>query len=339
MRLNSQAQAVIDELHTVLGHSQPFFAPIAAVAALAVNVGERGQRVIGMLVGVVVAWVSLSLLGTSLLEVALVIAVAMLVTRALVSGIIGLIQSGASAAIVIATQSTAPASERLLDTMIGGGVALLVSQVLFPPSPLSILANAGREVLAPISEGLRASALTNNNDAAAASAALSRLREGRGSLDDLAKARETSGRVSRRTLQGRRDKSRQLDDLDARLGDSRPPLRERPTPRARHAPAPRTGERCGAGVVEPRGRGARQRGRGAGREPRWPQRQAPGARIGARGGASRCFRHGYSLRARRGADPPGRLRCPADGHARGAQTGEVNGTEGYRQASHGRSYT
>lgn len=210
--------------YTVLGHSQPFFAPIAAVAALAINLGERGQRVIGMLVGVVVgvliARVGLSLLGTSLLEVALVIAVAMLTTRVLTSSIIGLIQSAASAAIVIAMQSTAPAGERVLDALIGGGVALLVSQVLFAPSPRAILANAGCEALASIAAGLRVSARAlANNDAAAAEAALARLREGRGSLEDLAEARETSRHVSRRTLRGRREKGRRLEHLDASLGE------------------------------------------------------------------------------------------------------------------------
>jgi uncharacterized membrane protein YgaE (UPF0421/DUF939 family) len=210
--------------YTVLGHPQPFFAPIAAVAALAVNIGERGQRVIGMLVGVVVgvvvAWVGLSLLGTSPLEVALIVAVAMLATRTLVSSIIGLIQSGASAAIVITLHSTTPAGERVFDALIGGGVALVVSQVLFAPSPRAILTNAGREALGAISEGLRESARAlSENDDVAARAGLAQLRESRGSLDDLAEAREASARVSRRTLRGRWETSG-LEHLDARLGEA-----------------------------------------------------------------------------------------------------------------------
>jgi uncharacterized membrane protein YgaE (UPF0421/DUF939 family) len=38
--------------HTVLGHPQPFFAPIAAVVALAKDVGGRGIQATEMLVGV-----------------------------------------------------------------------------------------------------------------------------------------------------------------------------------------------------------------------------------------------------------------------------------------------
>lgn len=111
--------------HTVLGHPQPFFAPIAALAALAVNVGERGQRATGMVVGVgvgvLVAEVALYVAAASPLTVGLVVLTAMLVTRALTSSIIGVVQGGASAVFVLALQGGTPGSERLLDALVGGG--------------------------------------------------------------------------------------------------------------------------------------------------------------------------------------------------------------------------
>lgn len=50
----------------------------------------------------------------------------------------------------------------------------------------------------------------------AAEAALERLRGGQSSLGDLTEAREASGRVSHRTLRGRREKDR-VENLDERL--------------------------------------------------------------------------------------------------------------------------
>jgi hypothetical protein len=61
--------------HTVLSYPQPFFAPIAAVVALAVGAGGRGTQAVQMLVGVAVGVVGGELLvlvlGTGTLEVAL----------------------------------------------------------------------------------------------------------------------------------------------------------------------------------------------------------------------------------------------------------------------------
>ena len=61
--------------HTVLGHPQPFFAPIAAVVALAAGTGGRGtqavQMLLGVAVGVVVGELLVLVLGTGTLEVPL----------------------------------------------------------------------------------------------------------------------------------------------------------------------------------------------------------------------------------------------------------------------------
>jgi uncharacterized membrane protein YgaE (UPF0421/DUF939 family) len=211
--------------HSVLGHPQPIFAPIAAIVGLAGSAGERAERAIEMLVGVsagvAVGQLLVPVLGTNPLQVALVVAVAMLAVAALVNGTIPLIQAGASAAIVVVVlQSAGSGGGRLSDVLIGGGVALLVSQVLFTPSPLSLLAGAGRKALGSIAEGLRASARAlAGGDAAAAEAALECLREGESSVSHLAETRKTSRQIARRTLRGRRERGQQLEGLDARLGE------------------------------------------------------------------------------------------------------------------------
>jgi uncharacterized membrane protein YgaE (UPF0421/DUF939 family) len=216
--------------HIVLGHPQPFFAPIAAVVALAAGTGGRGtqavQMLVGVAVGVVVGELLVLVLGTGTLEVALAAATAMLAMAAASTQPLPLIQAGASAVLVIALQSPETGSERVVDALIGGGVALFISQVLLPPSPVSLSKDAGREALSSIAEGLRACARAlSYNDAAAAEAALQCLREeGLGSTVHLSTARETSRKVARRTLRGWREMDRfwrldaHLDKLDLLFG-------------------------------------------------------------------------------------------------------------------------
>ncbi len=82
----------------------------------------------------------------------------------------------------------------------------------------SLQTRAGRRWALSPRASAKARALSEN-DAATARAALAQLRESRGSLDDLAEARETSARVSRRTLRGRWETGG-LEHLDARLGEA-----------------------------------------------------------------------------------------------------------------------
>ena len=107
----------------------------------------------------------------------------------------------------------------MLDALVGGGVALLVSQVLFPPSPVSLLESAGRAALNSLAESLRANARAlESDDAASARAALERLRaQERSTMADLEAAREKSEKVARRTLRGRLEAKR-FDHLDVRIG-------------------------------------------------------------------------------------------------------------------------
>jgi uncharacterized membrane protein YgaE (UPF0421/DUF939 family) len=209
--------------HTVLGHPQPLFAPIAAVVGLAANIGGRGRQTIELLVGVgvgvAVGAVLVLVLALGAPQLALTVAVAMLAAAALVYSPLPLIQAGASAVLVIVLQSSESGGERVLDALVGGGVALLVSQILFSPSPHSLLAEAGRHTLGSMAEGLRtaARALADGN-AATAEAAIEVLREGqRTVLSDFATTRETAEQVARRTLRGRREADR-LRRLGTRLG-------------------------------------------------------------------------------------------------------------------------
>jgi uncharacterized membrane protein YgaE (UPF0421/DUF939 family) len=110
---------------------------------------------VGVGVGVAVGVVLVLVLAMGAPQLALTVALAMLAAAALVYSPLPLIQAGASAVLVIVLQSPESGSERVLDALVGGSVALLVSQVLFLPSPHSLLAEAGRHTLRSMAEGLR----------------------------------------------------------------------------------------------------------------------------------------------------------------------------------------
>jgi uncharacterized membrane protein YgaE (UPF0421/DUF939 family) len=208
----------------VLGHAQPVFAPTAAVVALAANVGSRGRQAVKMLVGVglgvTVGELLVIEMGTGTLQVTIAAGISMLAAAALLYSPLPLIQAGGSAVLVVALQNPESGGERVLDALVGGGVALLVSQVLFAPSPVSMLVEASRRTLDRLAGELRATARAlDDTDAAAAGAAVERLREeGLRSASDLAATRRTAGGIARRTLRGRRESGR-LERLGARVGE------------------------------------------------------------------------------------------------------------------------
>lgn len=69
--------------HRVLGHPQPFFAPIAAAVAMSTNYFRRSRRalqmIVGVLLGIGVAEVLSALLGTSTIALGVTVLVTMLV--------------------------------------------------------------------------------------------------------------------------------------------------------------------------------------------------------------------------------------------------------------------
>ena len=207
-----------------LGHAEPVFAPTAAVVALAGNAGGRGRQAVKMLVGVglgvAVGELLVLVMGTGTLQVTVAAAVSMLAAAALMYSPLPLIQAGGSAELVIALHDPESGSWRVLDALIGGGVALFVSQILFAPSPTSVLAEATRRTLDGLAVELRALARAlDDADAAAIEASFKRLREeGPRSVSDLTAARQTARDVARRTVRGRWESGR-LERLDAHAGE------------------------------------------------------------------------------------------------------------------------
>ena len=189
----------------LLSHHQPFFAPIAAVIALNTSRGERGIQAVrllaGVVVGIIVGELIAAVLGTGYGSLALAVFVAMAVARLLGGARIVLAQAAVGAILVISSGNVDIGPQRLVDALIGAGVALIFTQILFTPEPVRLVRRAESVAVEDMAAGLelQARALEYDDDEMA-DAALSRLRELRDGLADLARMRKASSRVARRTL-------------------------------------------------------------------------------------------------------------------------------------------
>ena len=134
-------------------HPHPYFAPASAVIALGVSRGGRTIRAIeltaGVAVGILVADVIVRALGANTLVLMLVVGLSMAAALLLGAGAILVNQAAMSGILIVATlqPGASPSPSRFLDALIGGAVALLVGQVLFPRDPVRAMAQAARPVV------------------------------------------------------------------------------------------------------------------------------------------------------------------------------------------------
>jgi uncharacterized membrane protein YgaE (UPF0421/DUF939 family) len=160
--------------HTLLGHHQPFFAPTAAAVSLSKTRVLRGQRALQLITGVVLGIGA----GTAVRAVAgstpggsgaIVIGVAALIAFILAQllgggffehGVLFVNQSTTSAILMIAVAGAATATERLTDALIGGGVTLVITVLLFPVAPLPLIQGAIRRAFAVLRDTLASLAET-----------------------------------------------------------------------------------------------------------------------------------------------------------------------------------
>jgi uncharacterized membrane protein YgaE (UPF0421/DUF939 family) len=189
------------------GHGKPFFAPIAAVIALGAERGRRGRQAIEVMVGVTIG----ILLGAAIVAVAgvgawqlvLATAVALVAATAAAAPPVVRTQAAASAILVVALHQpgTNLALQRLIDALIGGGIAIVLARLLFPVDPLDLVRDEARQLRARVADALEevAAALATGDRGRARSALqrLNALDERR--LDDaLTLARDVARRAPRR---------------------------------------------------------------------------------------------------------------------------------------------
>jgi hypothetical protein len=189
----------------VVGNHQPFFAPIAAFVGLNASLGERGRNALRLLLGVVVGIVAgeltIAALGGGYGSLALAIFAATAVAQALGGARIVIAQAAAGAILTVAVAHGEAGTQRLVDALIGVAVALVFTQVLFSPEPLTLLRRAEAAALADMAEALKlTSRALEGDDDDAAERAMRHLRTLRDRLSELGRTRSASGRVARRSV-------------------------------------------------------------------------------------------------------------------------------------------
>src|SRR4051812_30200679 len=124
----------------LLGHSRPFFAPVAAVVSLGTSYGQRLRRVAevttGVALGVLLADLLAILIGSGWWQLTLVVTLAMTSALLITSGQTFLLQAAVQSIIISAlVPAPSDALVRWSDALIGGGVALVAATIV-PAAPL-----------------------------------------------------------------------------------------------------------------------------------------------------------------------------------------------------------
>jgi uncharacterized membrane protein YgaE (UPF0421/DUF939 family) len=203
----------------VLGHQQPFFAPVAAMVCLGFSFGQRLRRVaevmVGVAVGVGVGDLFVKLFGTGIVQIVLVIALAMSVAVLLGAGNLMTTQAGVQAAIVTTLLPNPSAGfSRWLDAVVGGLVALAAATIApaaairRPRQQAAEVLNELAAILVETADGLRV------RDPELVTDALRRARASESLLDDLRSAAEEGVAVVRMSPFRRRHRGRAQEVAD-----------------------------------------------------------------------------------------------------------------------------
>jgi uncharacterized membrane protein YgaE (UPF0421/DUF939 family) len=194
----------------LVGHAQPFFAPISAVITLGLTVGQRRRRAvelaIGVSVGIAIADALVAAIGTGTWQIGIVVALAMAAAALVGGGSLLASQAGASAVLVATLQPPEGGFDfdRALDALVGGGVALLVSSLLLPVHPMRLVRESTEPVLGRLVAALGqiATALTTRRPETADAALLAVARVD-GAHAHLLDTLEAAGEVARLSPQRR----------------------------------------------------------------------------------------------------------------------------------------
>jgi len=144
----------------LLGHNQPFFAPVAAVVSLGTSYGQRLRRVAevtaGVALGVLLADLLAILIGSGWWQLILVVSLSMTIALFVTSGQTFVTQAAVQSIIILALAPTpSDALVRWTDALVGGAVALVAATVV-PAAPLRRPREQAARVVRKISALLRA---------------------------------------------------------------------------------------------------------------------------------------------------------------------------------------
>ncbi|NEM92328.1 FUSC family protein [Galbitalea soli] len=188
--------------HFVLGHATPLLSITVVLTTLGFRRDARPRRVldsaVGILVGIVLSELMVAIVGHGVWQIALVLAVTLLVARTLSASDAIAAAAGVQGMLVMILPVPAGGPfVRSIDGLVGGVVALLVT-ALIPRDPRRIalrdargLVSAVEQSLASMIEGLR------DDSEPAASLGLERLRRTQSLIDDWSSSLETAIAVAR----------------------------------------------------------------------------------------------------------------------------------------------
>ena len=221
----------------VLGHTRPFFAPIAVVICIGVGFGQKRLRrvvelVFGVTVGIGVGDLLVSQIGAGWWQLALVLGLAMTISVVLGGGTLVTLQA-ASSSILVATllpPGGTAGIDRMVDALLGGLLGVAAIAVL-PGDPRDALDKRVREFLTELAAALNSAAdAIVGRDADVAERALRRARTQQAGEDfraALRAAQEISAisPVHRRQRHRIRRYDRAAESIDFAIRNSRVLLR------------------------------------------------------------------------------------------------------------------
>ncbi len=202
----------------LLPDPRPAFAAIAAVIAVGATNGERVGRafqlVTGVVIGITVATLMLSVIGTGAWQMGVLVILAMSAGIALGLPEMVVVEAGVSAILLVALDPGAAAGfspNRIFEGLIGGATALAISATFFPPDPALGPGRAAQAMFVELGRALeRIAGALESHDAGAAERALV---DARG-IDPLIRSVEAelvTGRETARYAPGPRSSRALLD--------------------------------------------------------------------------------------------------------------------------------
>ncbi|WP_067573274.1 FUSC family protein [Nocardia acidivorans] len=189
--------------HTVVGHPQPFFAPMAAMISIGVSFGARLRRavelIVGVAVGIGIGDLFVSRVGTGVWQISILVVFAMCAAVFLDGGPVITMQA-ASSAVLVATlipPESGASHLRIIDALVGGMVGIVVVAAL-PLHPVRRARQQAADIL-----GVMGKSLTDcadgllEHDAEKIKNALEAVRGTQSRLDTLRSTLEGGREISR----------------------------------------------------------------------------------------------------------------------------------------------
>jgi uncharacterized membrane protein YgaE (UPF0421/DUF939 family) len=203
----------------IVGQTEPFFAPAAAVISLGLSRGQPRRRAVelslGVAVGIGIAAALVRLIGVGAVQVTVLVALVMAVSLLLNGSQVLINQAAVSALLIMTLPGQGAEIDRFLDALVGGAVAIAFGFVFSIHEPLAKVEEARRGALADLAAALEAVAgALRRSDLGAAEAALAGSRKLDAGVDVLYEAVSEAGEAvafspRRRSL---------LEELDPQAG-------------------------------------------------------------------------------------------------------------------------